>query len=145
MNITVLCVGKLKEKYWSDGCAEYVKRLGKYCTLQIDELRESNPAAEGAAILKRLKREDYVIALDIAGDTISSESFAGCIDSLKTSGKRAVFIIGGSDGLSDPVKGRADCRLSFSRLTYPHQMMLVILLEQLYRCFKIINNEKYHK
>lgn len=145
MIITVICVGKLKEKYWTDGCAEYIKRLGRYCTLQIDELKESDPAAEGAAILKRLKTDDYVIALDMAGGMADSESFAEKIDTLKASGKRIVFMIGGSDGLSNPVKERADCRLSFSKMTYPHQMMRVILLEQLYRCFKIINNEKYHK
>jgi len=146
MNINILCIGKLKEKYWTGACAEYVKRLSKYCTLQIDELRESEPDAEGAAILKRLKKDDYVIALDIAGEEMSSENLSKKINDLSISGKsRVVFIIGGSDGLSNAVTARAGFLLSFSKMTFPHQMMRVILLEQIYRCFKIINNEKYHK
>jgi 23S rRNA (pseudouridine1915-N3)-methyltransferase len=146
MNITILSIGKLKEEYWTAASAEYVKRLGKYCTLQIDELKESGPQTEGAVILRRIKKEDFVIALDISGVALDSASLAGKIENLAISGKsRVVFIIGGSDGLSGEVIKNADFRLSFSKMTYPHQLMRVILLEQLYRCFKIINNEKYHK
>ena len=146
MNITILCVGKLKEKYWADAAAEYVKRLSKYCALQIDELKESSPAEEGAAILKRIKKEDHVIALEISGAETDSPGFAGMMAGLSVSGKsKVVFIIGGSDGLSGDVGDRADSLLSFSKMTFPHQLMRVILLEQIYRSFKIINNEKYHK
>ena len=146
MNITILCVGKLSEKYWTDAAAEYIKRLGKYCILQIDELKESNPAGEGEALLKRIKKEDYVIALEIEGLEIDSEGLADKIKNLSVSGKgKVTFIIGGSDGLSKEVINRADYRLSFSKMTFPHQMIRVILLEQIYRSFKIIKNEKYHK
>ena len=146
MNITILCVGKLKEKYWVDAAAEYVKRLSKYCTLQIDELKESAPDGEGAAIIKRVKKEDFVIALEVSGVETDSVGFADKLAALSVSGKnRLVFIIGGSDGLSTEALNIADFRLSFSKMTFPRQLMRVILLEQLYRGFKIINNEKYHK
>ena len=146
MNITIICIGKLKEQYWTDAAAEYVKRLGKYCVLQIDELKEADPIAEGRGILKHIKKEDYVIALEISGEAMDSESLAGKIEALAVSGKsRVVFLIGGSLGLSKEAADRADCKLSFSRMTFPHQLMRVILLEQIYRTFKIIGNEKYHK
>jgi len=146
VNITILCIGKLKEKYWTEAAAEYVKRLGKYCVLQIDELKETDPPTEGSAIAKRIKKEDYVIALEISGEEIASENLADRIKALAVSGKsRVIFAIGGSDGLSKEVTDRADFSLSFSRMTFPHQLMRVILLEQLYRSYKIINNEKYHK
>jgi len=146
MNITIICIGKLKERYWVDAAAEYIKRLSKYCVLQIDELKESVPESEGVSIVKRLKKEDYVIALEISGEEFDSEGLSEKIKELSISGKsRVVFIIGGSDGLSGEVAMRADCRISFSKMTYPHQLMRIILLEQIYRSFKIINNEKYHK
>jgi 23S rRNA (pseudouridine1915-N3)-methyltransferase len=146
MNITILCVGKLKEKYWTDAAAEYVKRLSKYCILQIDELRGSDKDEEGLNILKRIKKEDYVIALQIEGAEIDSESLAHKMEDLSVAGKsKIIFIIGGSEGLSNEVTARADYNLSFSKMTFPHQMMRVILLEQIYRSFKIIKNEKYHK
>ena len=146
MNITIICIGKLKEKYWSSAAAEYEKRLSKYCALQTEELKESDPAGEGKAILKRLKKEDYVIALDITGEELDSAGFADKIKNLSLSGRSKVtYIIGGSDGLSKDITDIADYSLSFSKMTYPHQMMRVILLEQIYRSFKIINNEKYHK
>jgi len=159
MNITILCIGKLKEQYWAEAVLEYRKRLSKYCSLSIDELKEARlsenaskaeeeaaKAEEGNTILKRIKKEDYVIALEITGKQYDSETLAGHINQLAVSGKsNLVFIIGGSIGLSKDVLSRADEHLSFSALTFPHQMMRVIFLEQIYRVFKIIRNEKYHK
>ncbi len=159
MNITVVCIGKLKEKYWIDAIKEYSKRLGRYCTLVITELKEDrlpdNASSaeekkvkenEGKSILKVLRPDDYVIALDVKGKQLSSEQLSEKIDALGVNGKsNVVFIIGGSLGLSSEVLSRADFRLSFSPMTFPHQMMRVILLEQVYRSFKIIRNETYHK
>ena len=159
MNIAIICIGKLKEKYWTDAVQEYSKRLSKYCTLTINELKEEkssdNPSkaeemavkeAEGKSILKQIKNNTYVIALEIQGKELTSEALADKIQTLAIDGKSDVaFIIGGSLWLSDEVIGRADFRLSFSKMTFPHQMMRVILLEQIYRSFKIIKNETYHK
>lgn len=159
MNITILTVGKLKEKYWQAAASEYAKRLAKYCHLQIIEIKESplptNPstadeeavkAAEGRDILGKIKQGDYVITLEIKGKSLSSTQLADRIDQLALAGKsNIVFIIGGSLGLSPAVSSRADLKLSFSAMTFPHQMMRVILLEQIYRSFKIIRNETYHK
>jgi len=149
MNIIILCVGKLKEKYWAQAVDEYVKRLSRYCTIAIDEVKESDKddkQEEGESILRKIKKEDYVIALEVNGTGMSSEELANKIESLQISGKsKMVFVIGGSEGLSNDVSKRANCSLSFSKMTFPHQMMRVILLEQIYRSFKIIKNEKYHK
>lgn len=159
MNITIVCIGKLKEKYWEAAVSEYSKRLGSYCSLQIDELKETrisdNPSQaeeeavkieEGRSILKRIKKDSYVITLEIKGNTITSEELSSQIDRLALQGKSNIyFIIGGSLGLSKEVSDRADYKLSFSKMTFPHQMMRVILLEQIYRAFKISKNENYHK
>ncbi|MGN0704434.1 MAG: 23S rRNA (pseudouridine(1915)-N(3))-methyltransferase RlmH [Lentihominibacter sp.] len=159
MNVTILAVGKLKEKYWRDAVAEYSKRLKSYCSLQITEIKESplraNPSpadeeavkiAEGADILSRIRPSDYVITLEIKGKVLSSEALAQKIEALAIDGKSSiVFVIGGSLGLSEEVSRRADFRLSFSAMTFPHQMMRVILLEQIYRSFKINRHEAYHK
>ena len=159
MNITVLCIGKLKESYWREAVGEYSKRLGKYCALHITELKESPlPAnasaadeenvkiAEGKSILNKISPSDYVITLEIHGKPLSSPELASKMASLSLKGKsHIVFVIGGSLGLSDEVSRRADFKLSFSAMTFPHQMMRVILLEQIYRSFKIIRNESYHK
>lgn len=159
MNVTILAVGKLKEKYWRDAVAEYSKRLKSYCSLQITEIKESplraNPSAadeeavkiaEGADILSRIRSSDYVITLEIKGKVLSSESLAQKIEALAIDGKSSiVFVIGGSLGLSEEVSRRADFKLSFSAMTFPHQMMRVILLEQIYRSFKINRHEAYHK
>lgn len=159
MNVTILAVGKLKEKYWQDAIAEYSKRMKSYCNLQIIELKESplrtNPSAadeqavkdaEGADILNKIKSSDYVITLEIKGKGLTSEQLAEKIDTLGINGKSSiVFVIGGSLGLSAEVSKRADFKLSFSAMTFPHQMMRVILLEQIYRSFKINRNEAYHK
>ena len=159
MNITIICIGKLKERYWTEAVEEYSKRLGKYCTLLINELKEErirdNPSkteeiavkeAEGRSILRQIKPGTYVIALEIKGQELTSEKMAKKISNLALEGKsEIIFIIGGSLGLSEEVLNRADFRLSFSKMTFPHQMMRVILLEQIYRSFKIIKNEPYHK
>lgn len=159
MNITVLAVGKLKEKYWTDAIKEYSRRISRYASLNIIELKESllrgNPSAadeeavkiaEGREILSKIKKTDYVITLEIAGKALSSEKLAEKIETLGIDGiSDIVFVIGGSLGLSVEVSRRADFKLSFSAMTFPHQMMRVILLEQIYRSFKIIRHEAYHK
>lgn len=149
MNIRILCVGTLKEKYWKDAVAEYSKRLGAYCSLAVEEVRESpveDVNEEGDRILKKIKSDEVVFALEIQGTSKSSEELSSDLDALALSGKsNIVFVIGGSMGLSPAVSSRADRSLSFSRMTFPHQMMRVILLEQIYRSFKISRHEKYHK
>lgn len=146
MNITVLCIGKLKERYWVEAISEYSKRLTKYCSLSIEELKEDSIHGEGQNLLKRMKKDSYVVTLEIKGNMLSSEALAEKIELLGIEGKSDVtFIIGGSEGLSEEVSGRADYKLSFSKMTFPHQMMRVVLLEQIYRSFKIIKGETYHK
>jgi len=159
VNIQIICIGKLKEKYWTDAIAEYSKRLSRYCTLEIIELKEArlpdkaSPAdeenvklEEGRSILKAIKDGTYVVTLEILGKQLTSPELADKIQTLSIEGKSNVaFIIGGSLGLSAEVSRRADYKLSFSKMTFPHQMMRVILLEQVYRGFKIIKNEAYHK
>lgn len=159
MKISVICVGKLKEKYLKMGIDEYMKRLGRYCDLNVIELPDektpdnasdaTNDAIkkkEGDRILKSLKENSYCIVLAIKGKSLSSEELADHMDKLFVSGKSHIsFIIGGSLGLSDEVLSRADYQLSFSKMTFLHQLMRVILFEQIYRAFKIINNEPYHK
>lgn len=159
MKITCVVVGKIKEMYFSEAVKEYAKRLSRYCKLEIVELPdEKTPdgasAAEEAAILERegeriLKavREDaYVIALAIKGKALDSVEFSRRLERLGVEGKsHIVFVIGGSLGLSTAVMKRADESVSFSRMTFPHQLMRVILLEQVYRGFRIMKGEPYHK
>lgn len=149
MNIQLICIGKLKEKYWQDACAEYLKRLTRFCKFTVTELSESKSDSkdeESAAILERIPKGSYVIALDVGGKRFSSEGLAEKIQDLALSGKSDLcFIIGGSNGFNDEVRRAADLRLSFSDFTFPHQLMRVILLEQIYRSFKINAGEKYHK
>lgn len=159
MKVNIICIGSLKERYWTEAVEEYSKRLSRYCILSINELREErlqdNPSEaqemnvrdiEGKNILKQIRKDSYVIALEIQGKEFSSERLAEKVSSLAVDGKSEIcFIIGGSIGLSQEVLSRADLKLSFSKMTFPHQMMRVILLEQIYRSFKIIRNEKYHK
>lgn len=146
MNITVLCIGKLKERYWVEAIGEYSKRLTKYCTLSIEELKEDSLLGEGQNILKRIKKDAYVITLEIKGNALTSEGLAEKLEWLGIEGKSDLtFVIGGSVGLSSEVSQRADYKLSFSKMTFPHQMMRVILMEQIYRSFKIIKGETYHK
>ena len=158
MTINIICIGKLKEKYWQDACAEYIKRLGSYCRINIIELKEArlpksaSPAdeqnvitREGEEILSRIGDRDYVVAMDIGGKSYSSPAFSRFIAEKSALGRNLDFIIGGSLGLSDAVRRRADSRISFSEMTFPHQMFRVMLLEQIYRAYKIENNETYHK
>ena len=159
MNITVICIGKLKERYWTAAIDEYSKRLKGYCSLDIIELKEARlpdkagPAeelavkeAEGEEILKKIKDNQYVITLEVKGKMLSSEKLAEKMETLAIDGQsNVVFVIGGSLGLSAAVSKRANFKLSFSEMTFPHQMMRVILLEQVYRAFKINRNEAYHK
>ena len=158
LGIRIICIGKLKEKYWTAACEEYIKRLKGYCSPVIVEVKESklpaNPSAsdeknvilrEGRDILGRIESGDYVIALDIQGKELGSEELARKISDMSFHTSRIDFIIGGSLGLSDEVKKRADLRLSFGKITLPHQLARVVLLEQIYRAFKINAGETYHK
>lgn len=143
--IKIICCGKLKEKYLQEACLEYQKRIGKYCELQIIELKDSNVEQEKEEILKHVDKKDYVITMEILGNTLSSLDFAKKIDSIFLYHSNITFIIGGSDGLHDEVKKISNYALSFSSLTFPHQLFRTMLLEQIYRCFKINHNETYHK
>ncbi len=159
MKITVITVGKLKEKFFRDAAAEYEKRLGRYCRLEIRETadertpdgaseteREQILKKEGARVAKLLPDDAYVVTLEIEGRKFTSEAFAGEIERLGVSGVgHIVFVIGGSLGLHNSIKERADLAVSFSDMTFPHQLMRVVLLEQIYRAFRIINGEPYHK
>ncbi|MCK9927523.1 23S rRNA (pseudouridine(1915)-N(3))-methyltransferase RlmH, partial [Frankia sp. Mgl5] len=159
MQITVVTVGKLKEKYLKDGIAEYSKRLSAYCKLQIVEVSDEKAPEElsatemeqvkrkeGERILAQIKPDQYVIALAIEGEMWSSEKLASELDRLATYGKSQVaFVIGGSLGLAPEVLKRADAKLSFSKMTFPHQLVRLVLLEQVYRGFRIGRGEPYHK
>lgn len=143
--IKIICCGKLKEKYLQDACLEYQKRLSKYTNLQIIELKDSDMDKEKEEILKHIDKKDYVITLEILGNNLTSLQLAEKIDNILMHYPNLTFIIGGSDGLHEDVKKLSHYALSFSKLTFPHQLFRVMLLEQIYRCFKINNNETYHK
>lgn len=143
--IKIVCVGKIKEKYLRDAISDYEKRISKYHKINIIEVDDSNMKEESTRILKNIKKDDFVITLEINGNVISSVEFANKIDKLFITNSNITFVIGGSDGIDDSVKERSNYSLSFSTLTFPHQLFRVILLEQIYRCFKILNNETYHK
>ncbi len=163
MKITILCVGKIREKYWNDAIAEYSRRLSRYCSLKIeavaDEATDENASRaaeekvlerEGQRLLRCMDKIDgpdsAFIALAIKGKKLDSLQMSEKIASMTISGTSHIcFLIGGSLGLSDKVLSRCDMKLSFSDLTFPHQMMRVILLEQIYRSFRIMNHEPYHK
>ncbi len=159
MKVTVVAVGKIKERYLREALAEYEKRLGKYCRLEMIEtadertperagevLEEQIRAKEAERIMRYLKEDAYVITLEIQGKQLSSEEFAEKIEMLGVQGKsHIIFVIGGSIGLGKEVLKRADFAISFSKMTFPHQLMRVILLEQVYRGFRIMNGEPYHK
>ena len=159
MKITVITVGKIKEKYLEDAIAEYSKRLSRYCKLEIIQVADEKTPdrasevvetqikdKEGERILSHIKDTAYVVALAIEGKMISSEELAELIDGLGVRGESHIqFVIGGSLGLSKKVLERADYKLSFSRMTFPHQLMRVILLEQIYRSYRIVNGEPYQK
>jgi len=143
--IKIICVGKLKEKYLTDACLEYLKRISKYTNVELIELKDSNIVKEKEEILKHLDKKDYIITLQIDGESIDSIELSKKIDKIFITNPNITFIIGGSDGLDEEVKKISNYALSFSKLTFPHQLFRVMLLEQIYRSFKIINNETYHK
>ncbi len=159
MRIAVAAVGKLKEKYWREAMAEYSKRLTAYCRLEINEVNDEGyteglSAAEEEKVKQRewqklfrlLRADTYLVALDVQGEQVPSEELAARLDKLTLGGHSDItFIIGGSLGLPDQAFKQAHWRLSFSRMTFPHQLMRVVLLEQIYRAFKISRGEPYHK
>ena len=143
--IKIICVGKLKEKYLTDACIEYQKRISKYASIQLIELKDSNISKEKDEILKYIDKKDYIITLEIEGNILNSTELSNKIDNIFLTNSNITFIIGGSDGLDDEIKKISNYALSFSKLTFPHQLFRVMLLEQIYRSFKILNNEAYHK
>ena len=159
MKITVVCVGKIKEKFYRDAVSEYEKRLSRYCRFEILEVadektpegagsafKEQIKEKEGKRILARIKEDAYVCTLEIGGRKFSSEGFADYLEKAALSGKsNMVFVIGGSLGLHQSVLDRSDQAVSFSDMTFPHQLMRVILSEQIYRAFRMIHKEPYHK
>jgi 23S rRNA (pseudouridine1915-N3)-methyltransferase len=159
MKISVVCVGKLKETYWRDAISEYKKRIEGYAKVEIIEVNdlptpekasqaviEDIKSKEGRMILSKIKPGDFVIALDLNQKEYTSEEFSASLEKwLVRGGSEASFLIGGSLGLSDECKKRADVSVSFGKLTYPHQLARVMLLEQLYRAFRIAHHEPYHK
>ena len=159
MKISIICVGKIKEKFYSQAVQEYEKRLSRYCKLDIVELQdEKTPgnageqinlnikAKEGDRILSSIKEDAYVIALAIEGKMLDSVELSNHIEHLGINGTSNIsFVIGGSLGLDERVLKRADYKLSFSKMTFPHQLMRVILVEQIYRSYRIMKNEPYHK
>lgn len=160
INIKIICLGKIKEKYLSDAINEYTKRLSKFCKLEIIELPDEKlPTSNSTSLLDEVKekeaklilnkldknKSDYVICLDETGTELTSKQLASKIDNIVTNLSSSItFVIGGSLGLSNAVKAKADFCLSFSKLTFPHQLFRVFVLEQLFRSFKILNNEQYH-
>lgn len=159
MRITIICVGKIKEKFYRDAIEEYAKRLSKYCKFEMIEVADEKTPDKASAleeeqikekeaqrILAKLKPDSYVCTLEIAGKELSSVELAEWIEKSAVSGRSQIsFVIGGSLGLHASVLSRSDFALSFSQMTFPHQLMRVILSEQIYRAFRIINNEPYHK
>lgn len=159
MRITIVCVGKVKEKFFRDAVSEYGKRLGRYCRFEIVEaadektpdgagrlLEEQILEKEGQRILEKLRDDAFVCTLEIGGKKLSSVELARWMEKLTVGGtSHIMFVIGGSLGLHESVSRRADLRLSFSDMTFPHQLMRVILAEQIYRAFRIIHGEPYHK
>ena len=159
MKITILAVGKVKEKYFTGAIQEYSKRLSRYCKLEIVEVADEKTPdkasekeeqlirqKEGERLMKYLREDAYVIALAIEGKQTTSEGFAEKLHNLGLQGKsHIIFVIGGSIGLAPEILNRADEKLSFSQMTFPHQLMRVVLLEQVYRGYRIIHGEPYHK
>lgn len=143
--IKIICVGKVKEAYLRDAINDYEKRILKYHKIDIIEVIDSDIEEEAERILKFIKSSDYVITLELDGKMISSMELADKIDKTFITNSNICFVIGGSNGIGDRVKERSNYSLSFSKFTFPHQLFRVILLEQIYRSFKILNNETYHK
>lgn len=149
MQINIVCIGKLKEKFLQEGCDEYLKRLKPYAQVSVLELKEDgrdDVEKEGKSILEKIGGKDYVISLDLKGEMLSSDKMSQKIDELALKGiSNLTFVIGGSNGLSEVVLQRSNHRLCFSKMTFTHQMIRMILLEQIYRAFKISRGEPYHK
>lgn len=150
--IKIICVGKIKEAFFRDAIDEYKKRLSKYNDVEIIEVQDEGLTDQKTAIkkesekiLKVLNQKDYIITMEIEGKELSSKELADKIDNIFNINNNITFIIGGSYGLSDEIKQLSNFKLSFSKLTFPHQLFRIILLEQIYRAFKINNNESYHK
>ena len=150
--IKIICLGKIKEKYLIDGIEEYKKRISKYSQISIIELEDVGLndkkvvlKKEEEKILKVIDKKDFIITMEIEGNNLTSEEFASKIDNIFIDHSNITFIIGGSFGLSDNIKNLSNYKLSFSKMTFPHQLFRLILLEQIYRVFKINNNEEYHK
>ena len=150
--IKVITVGQLKEKYLKEAVEEYKKRISKYTNLEIIEIKDEGLVEEEVAkkkeadkIKKYIDEKDYMITLEIEGQSLTSEEFAKKIDDIQITHSHITFIIGGSYGLTDEIKSLSNIHLSFSKMTFPHQLFRILLLEQIYRAFKINNNEKYHK
>lgn len=150
--IKIICVGKLKEQYWTDACEEYLKRLQKYTQIEIIEVIDEKIDEAKIALQKEKERiekyispKDYLITLEIEGKQLSSLELSDKVDRWIMENSNITFLIGGSNGIHPDLKQRSSYKLSFSNLTFPHQLFRVLLLEQLYRSFKIINNERYHK
>ena len=158
MKITILAVGKIKEKFFSEAVLEYKKRISRFCSLEIVEIKDEKIPEnasqkesllvlekEGSAILAKLPKNSFKIAMCIEGTAVSSTEFSKILEKTKLQNSEIVFIIGGSLGLSDKVKSISDMRISFGKITLPHQLMRIVLSEQIYRAFKISANEAYHK
>lgn len=150
--IKIICVGKLKEKYWQDATKEYLKRLTKYSKVELIEVPDSkidNPTIalkqERDTILSKISLKDYIITLEINGKMLTSLQFAQQLEKLNMQESNLCFVIGGSNGLHSDISNQSNLKISFSSLTFPHQMFRIIFLEQLYRAYKINNNESYHK
>ena len=148
--IKLICVGSIKEKYLKEAINDYLTRIKKYTKIELIEVKDSKIEEkalleEEKEILKHIKDKDYVITLEIEGNQLDSISFSNTINKLESNYDNIVFIIGGSLGLSNTIKDRSNYKLSFSKMTFPHQLFRLILLEQIYRAYKIINNETYHK
>ena len=150
--IKIICVGKIKESFYRDAVDEYKKRLSKYTDIEIIEVpdegltdQKTTLKKESEKILKVLNPKDYIITMEIEGKELSSVELANKIDNIFNINSNITFIIGGSYGLSDEIKNMSNFKLSFSKMTFPHQLFRILLLEQIYRAFKINNNESYHK
>ena len=150
--IKIITVGNIKEKYLKDAIDEYLKRLKKFTSIEIIELKDEGLVEEqkaiqleGEKILKNISPKDYLITLEIEGKAYSSEEFAEEMNQIQIENSNIVFVIGGSYGLSKDIKDKSKMHLSFSKMTFPHQLFRVFLLEQIYRAYKILNNESYHK
>lgn len=143
--IKIITVGKIKENYLKEAINDYQKRINKYHKLEIIEIEDDNIINEKDRILKYINKKDYLIALDIQGIELTSIELSKKIDNIFMNNSNITFIIGGSNGIHDSIKNIVNYKLSFSKMTFPHQLFRLILLEQIYRSFKILNNETYHK